>query len=92
MSQSTYDTGVITALLERLNSQRLPRALALKDKVDAGGTLDGADLDFLKEVFADTGQLKPLMDRHPEYQGLVARVLHLYHEITAKALENEQRR
>lgn len=92
MHEPDHDTGVITALIERLNTQRLPRALAIKDKVDAGGTLDGADLDFLNEVFADAGQARSLAERHPEYQDLIARVVHLYHEITAKALENEQRR
>ena len=36
MSDSTKDTGTIQALLERLNNDRLPRALELKSKVDRG--------------------------------------------------------
>ena len=40
MSESTEDVGLITVLLQRLETQRLPRALALKDKVDRGELLD----------------------------------------------------
>ena len=34
--------------------------------------------------------LKPLLDRHPEYQELAARMMSLYHAITTQALANEQ--
>jgi hypothetical protein len=73
-----------------MEKQRLPMALALKAKVDQGGLLDDMDIAFLEEVFANTAQLKPLLDAHPEWQDLAARMLGLYGEITAKALENEQ--
>ena len=90
MSESSEDLGLITVLLERLETQRLPRALALKNKVDRGELLDDFDLGFLEEVFADTSSVRPLVARHPEYQGLVARMMNLYKEITDKALENEK--
>lgn len=90
MSEHSHDEGVIAALLERLNTQRLPRALELKDKVDRGEVLDDFDIEFLKQVFADASQVKPLVDRHPEYQTLVARLVDLYKDITDKALENEK--
>lgn len=90
MSNNQQDTGVLAVLLERLETQRLPRALQLQAKVSAGERLDDFDLAFLQEVFADTAQVKPLIDRHPEAQEICAKMIALYHEITAKGLANEK--
>lgn len=90
MTETSHDIGLITVLLQRMETQRLPRALTLKEKVDRGERLADADLTFLEEVFADTRDIKPFLDRYPEYHALAARMVHLYQEITAKALENEQ--
>jgi hypothetical protein len=90
MGESSADAGVMEVLLERLEKQRLPRALSLKEKVDRGERLDEFDIAFLEEVFADADHMRSLLGRHPEYDGLAGRVVHLYHEITNKALENEK--
>jgi len=87
---SKNDDGVISVLFKRLETQRLPHLLALREKVNKGELLNDFDLTFMKEVFHDANQSKALLDRHPEYQDLAARLIHLYHEITEKALENEQ--
>ncbi|MEE4375956.1 MAG: hypothetical protein V2J55_00370 [Candidatus Competibacteraceae bacterium] len=92
MSGFSEDKAVITVLIQRLQTQRLPRVLRLKERVDAGERLANADLAFLKEVFADANRVKSLIDRNPEYHDLAARVMRLYAEITTKALENEQNR
>lgn len=84
------DDGIIVALAERFETQRLPRALALKDQVDRGERLSEQDLKFLGQVFSEAGQLRTLLDRHPEWQPLVARVISLYKEITERGLANEQ--
>jgi len=91
MTDTSHDPGVIHALVERLNTQRLPRALDLKKKVDAGEMLGEHDLHFLEGVFRDAETIKPLVNRHPEYQQLVARIIKLYKEIVDKAMENEKK-
>ena len=86
----SMDEGVLTVIVERMQEQRLPRALELKAKVDAGETLEDFDIDFLEKVFEDCTNLKPLLDRHPQYQDMAARMMNLYHAITTKALANVQ--
>ncbi len=91
MGNESQDAGVLAVIVERMEEQRLPRALDLKEKVDQGGVLDDMDIDFLERVFADNSELRPLLARNPEYQVLTAQMMGLYREITAKALENEQK-
>ena len=91
MSDPTKDTGTIQALLERLNNDRLPRALELKSKVDRGELLEDQDLEFLERVVADANQVTHLAQKNPEYQDLVARLIKLYSEITSKGLENQEK-
>ncbi len=90
MKDPQQDAGMLAVLIERLETQRLPRALALKEKVDGGERLDDFDLAFLEEVFSDSLEVQPLMERHPEHQEIAAKMMGLYHEITEKALANEQ--
>jgi hypothetical protein len=90
MDESTEERGVAMALLERFQTQRLPRALAIKERIDRGGLLDDFDITFLETVFREFANVRTMVDKHPEYEPLVAQVLHLYHEITVKALENEK--
>ena len=47
MNNTDSETGVITVLVERLQSQRLPKLFAMKQKVENGAPLDDSDLDFL---------------------------------------------
>jgi len=89
MSSDTEETGIIQALLQRLNDFRLPRLLELKERVERGETLSEYDLDFLQQALEDAHGGKPLIDHHPEVQPLVSKLVALYQEITSKALENE---
>ena len=90
MTDTSKDAGVIQVLAEQLESKRLPRALSLKEKVDGGATLDDLDIEFLEGVFEDARSVSILVDRHPEWQDLAAKMIQLYKEITEKALENEK--
>lgn len=90
MNHETDEVGFATVLLERLEKERLPRALDLQAKVDAGGRLDDMDIAFLDRVFADIEDAKPIIARFPQYHELAARVVSLYEQITTRALENEK--
>jgi hypothetical protein len=90
MKDANQDAGMLTVLVERLETQRLPRAQDMKAKVDRGERLDDFDLALLEEVFSDSAQLKPLLARHPEYEQIVLKMMALYHEITEKGLANEK--
>jgi len=92
MSENDKDRGVILTLVERFESQRLPRARALKEKVDRGELLDDFDIAFLQEVFDDSHQIRGYLQRYPEWQPLAAQAMSLYKEITERALANEQAR
>jgi hypothetical protein len=91
MSDKTEDTGVIEAVLQRLNDFRLPRLLELKERVDRGETLTDHDMEFLEHVLEDGRSVEGLIKRRPEVQPLAAKVIALYHDIVAKGLENESK-
>ena len=90
MSDVSKDTGVIAVLAKRMVEERLPRALAMKERVDKGGVLNDLDLSFLEQIVKDAGQLRPLMERDPRVKELAGQMAQLYREITDKALENEK--
>jgi hypothetical protein len=86
------EIGVVQTLLERLNKFRIPRALELKSRVDAGECLSDYDIEFLQRVFSDAAHARRLVDRHPQLQKLATQLASLYCDIASKALENEQKR
>ena len=89
MSESTEEAGIIQVLAMRFETQRLPRALALKEKVDRGERLNDMDIAFLEEVFSDSARIKPIIDKHPEWQKVYIQMAGLYEDIMSKASENE---
>lgn len=86
------DAGTIAALMIRLREYRLPRAQRMLERVNRGETLQETDLQFLHRVFADSREVRPLVERNPDYLPLVTRMIDLYSEIVSKSLENEKRR
>ena len=90
MMDFSDEEGVIVALIQRFEKQRLPRLEALKEKTDSGELLSDEDIEFLDRVMHDAQQSKHLIDRHPQWQAFCTRVVHLYETITEKALENQK--
>lgn len=88
--QSNMDAGTIAALMVRFKEARLPRTQGLLDKVNAGQKLDDADIGFLKRVYNDSRSLRPLIERNPEYLGMITKYVDLYSEIVSKAVELEK--
>lgn len=90
MSKAAEDIGVIIALVNRFTEHRLPKVIAVKERVELGECLSEYDIKFLDEVLKDANRIMPLADKHPEWQPLALRAISLYKEITEKALENEK--
>ena len=60
MTNSEKDAGLIEVLVQRLEQQRLPRALDLKALVDRGERLSDLDISFLDEALQDASDVKGL--------------------------------
>jgi hypothetical protein len=90
MNRKNYDTGIILVALLRFEKHRLPRVTEIKQKLDQGDTLNNFDIEYLGEALNDARNLMPYLDRHPEYEPLVAKVIHYYKIITDEALANEK--
>lgn len=90
MTTPQDEKGLLAVLVQRLESQRLPRALEIKEAVDRGEKLNDFDLNFLQEIMADAKNIAPMLASHPELRELASKVTTLYREITEKALENEK--
>jgi len=90
VAQASKDMGVLAVLAKRLVEERLPKALALKERVDRGEVLNDLDLDFLEQVVSDANTIRPMMKDNPQVLGVAGRMLELYKEISDKALENEK--
>ena len=60
MAGVSKETGIIVVLAKRMVEERLPKALALKARVDKGEVLNEMDLRFLEQVVVESDKIKPL--------------------------------
>ena len=90
MPSQPDDDATLQALLERLVKFRLPRALDIKRRVDAGARLADSEVDFLKQALEDAQHAAKYVVRNPEVHAVGAQVAQLYADIVRKAMENEK--
>ncbi len=90
MNDETKELGVAITLLERLAEETVPKAMEIKERVDRGEKLDHWDIEYLEKLHKRAEEVRPMVERHPEYQDVYGRVIHLYKEITEQALRNEK--
>lgn len=89
MSIITKEDGIIIALMEQFEKSWLPRALALKAKVNEGGRLDDGEITHLLTVLRDIQDVQKQVDARPDLQVMFAQAVSLYESITNRALQNE---
>ncbi|MET0065680.1 MAG: hypothetical protein ABW076_04980 [Candidatus Thiodiazotropha sp.] len=90
MNNPLDNRGVLTVVLWRFEKQILPRIFDIKDMVENGRTLSDSNIEFLNEALIESRNYESFVVDHADFNVLFARTAHLYHEITTKALENEQ--
>lgn len=89
MYSSSDEIGIITAFAEELEKHSIPRALAVKKRVEGGDTLNEIDIMHFEQMLANASSMMPMLKHHPEYQKLITELASLYHEISEHALQNE---
>ena len=90
MAEVSKEMGLMAVLAKRMVDERLPKALALKERVDRGELLNDLDMAFLQQVVTEANELPPKVKENPRVMEVAGRMLQLYKEISAKALENEK--
>ncbi len=90
MSTSERNAGTVNVLMERLLKERLPRLLEIREYVFAGKELNDFDIEYLEQALKDANENRHLLIDFPEYHDIAVRLVYLYNEIIAKALENEK--
>jgi hypothetical protein len=92
MSYQPDDAATLQALLDRLVRFRLPRAIAIKQRVERGELLSDPEIAFLKEALRDARDGQKFVMRNPDFHGVGVRLVQLYSDIVRKATENEKNR
>jgi hypothetical protein len=88
--QDKTDLGTISALLKR-TKRRIPNMLAIKQRLLEGETLSDLEIVELQSILHNANDNRALVDRNPELQQLVTKMIALYEDITQLALDNEKK-
>jgi hypothetical protein len=91
LSKEDAEEGTIAVLLKRAVEKRIPNVLAIRDRLEKGGTLSNLEITHLEEILANSRKMQEMVERHPEFHELAAKMINLYAEITRMAVENEEK-
>jgi hypothetical protein len=89
LSKEDAEAGTIYVLLKRGVEKRIPNVLAIKERLEKGGTLSDLEITHLDEILSDSRKMQEMVGRHPEFHELAAKMINLYTEITRMAVDNE---
>jgi hypothetical protein len=90
--ETDIETQVVAELILRdFEGYRLPRAIDLKQQVDAGEQLTESDIEFLEDMLRDIERSADLLELRPDLQVMRNCAAHLYDEIITQALQGERR-
>lgn len=89
MTNAQRDACIVSAMLRQLNSQRLPKLLAMKERLNRGELVDPEEIRYIHDCVRETLWVRHLCERHPDLRALCTRITSLYKEITERALHNE---
>lgn len=89
-SDDDIEQGTMTALMKRMSVSRLPRLQRMKKDVNNGKRLTDHQLNYLSRVYKDANKAMPYIDDHPKYQSVAVKMISLYQDITAQAIDNEK--
>ncbi|SET66274.1 hypothetical protein [Thalassotalea agarivorans] len=90
MTLTEEQLGKLQTILTDFEQHQLPRLLDLEEHVNDGGTLNEFDITFMEQIADLAKRANRYAESHPDYQEFVAKMVHLYEQITEKALENEK--
>ena len=90
LSQKATDEGTIEVLLQRAKG-RIRNLLAVKQRLLEGNTLSDIEIVELDSMLEHANDIRPLLDRHPEFHEIVVKMISMYNDITALALANEEK-
>jgi hypothetical protein len=83
------EEGVITAYIEKLETQTIPLALSIQKIVNEGNVLNDIEISHLDAMLSEANFMMRYLEHHDQYKKLTAELIDLYHEITEQALNNQ---
>ncbi len=90
LEKEEIEEGTIAVMLEQ-SRRRIPNLLAIKKRLEAGGTLSGTEISHLEDIFEGAQRILGIIDDHPELHEISGKIINLYTEITELAVANEQK-